>query len=98
MQSIKGESFDRKNEIRACFDCGTVDLFKIKVSNIDYLGAPIMITCDGIHDYVGSFCVRISRGMFALLPIRNTIVYVLLDKKTIVSVNFNRQILSKIKF
>ena len=36
--------------------------------------------------------------MFALLPIRNTIVHSVLDGKTIVSVDFDRQNLSKIKF
>ena len=36
--------------------------------------------------------------MFALLPIRNTIVHSVLDGKTILSVDFDRQSLSKVKF
>lgn len=46
------ENFERKNEITACFGGGSADLFKIKISNIDPLSAPIMITSDGIHDYL----------------------------------------------
>ncbi len=51
-----------------------------------------------LQDYVGSVCIRIARDMFALLPIRNTIVHAVLDGKTIVSVDFDRQNLSKVKF
>lgn len=46
------ESFNRKNEIIACFGGGFSDLFKVKVNYIDQLVAPIMITSDGIHDYL----------------------------------------------
>ncbi len=46
------EKFERKNEITACFGGGTPDLFKVKVSCIEPLAAPIMITSDGIHDYL----------------------------------------------
>lgn len=48
------ENFDRKNEITACFGGGNSELFKIKVKNIDALVAPIMITSDGIHDYLNT--------------------------------------------
>lgn len=51
-----------------------------------------------LQDYVCSVCIRIARDMFALLPIRNTIVHAVLDGKTIVSVDFDRQNLSKVKF
>lgn len=51
-----------------------------------------------LQDYVCSVCIRIARDMFALLPIRNTIVHTVLDGKTIVSVDFDRQNLSKVKF
>lgn len=51
-----------------------------------------------LQDYVCSVCIRIARDMFALLPIRNTVVHAVLDGKTIVSVNFDRQNLSKVKF
>ena len=48
--------------------------------------------------YNDSVCIRIARDMFALLPIRNTIVHSVLDGKTILSVDFDRQSLSKVKF
>ncbi len=46
------KSFERKNEITACFGGGSSDLFKVKVSHIEPLTAPIMITSDGIHDHL----------------------------------------------
>ena len=46
------ENFNRKNEITACFGGGSSDLFKIKIEQIESLAAPIMITSDGIHDYL----------------------------------------------
>lgn len=51
-----------------------------------------------LQDYVCSVCIRIARDMFALLPIKNTLVHAVLDGKTIVSVVFDRQSLSKVKF
>lgn len=45
-------SFERKNEITACFGGGSADLFKVKVSQMEPLVAPILITSDGIHDYL----------------------------------------------
>lgn len=45
-------SFERKNEITACFGGGSYDLFKVKVTYIEPLLAPVMITSDGIHDYL----------------------------------------------
>ena len=51
-----------------------------------------------LQDYVCSVCIRIARDMFALLPIRNTIVHTVLDGETIVSVDFDRENLSKVKF
>lgn len=46
------DSFERKNEITACFGGGSQNLFKVKVTHIEPLAAPIMITSDGIHDYI----------------------------------------------
>ena len=46
------DSFERKNEITACFGGGSQDLFKMKVTYIEPLAAPVMITSDGIHDYL----------------------------------------------
>lgn len=48
----EAEGFDRKNEITACFGGGKAELFKIKVSSIDTNSAPLMITSDGIHEYL----------------------------------------------
>ena len=50
------------------------------------------------QDYVCSVCIRIARDMFALLPIKDTIIHAVLDGKTIVSVKFDRAKLSKVKF
>lgn len=51
-----------------------------------------------LQDYVCSVCIRIARDMFALLPVRNTIVHSVLNGQTVVSVDFDRQSLSKVKF
>ena len=44
-------TFDRKNEITACFG-GSEGLFKMKLSTIEPLICPIIITSDGIHDHL----------------------------------------------
>ncbi len=46
------DSYERKNEITACFGGGSKTLFDIKFSTIGPIVAPIIITSDGIHDYV----------------------------------------------
>jgi serine/threonine protein phosphatase PrpC len=46
------DSFERKNEITACFGGGSADLFKVRVNYIEPIVAPVMITSDGIHDYL----------------------------------------------
>lgn len=46
------ENFDKKNEITACFGGGTTELFRIKISSIEINNSPIIITSDGIHDYL----------------------------------------------
>lgn len=48
----EAENFERKNEIIACFGGGSSELFKMKVSYIENITAPIIITSDGIHDYL----------------------------------------------
>lgn len=48
----EAESFDRKNEITACFGGGRADLFKIKLNNIESVTSPILFTSDGIHDFL----------------------------------------------
>lgn len=49
----EAENFDKKNEIIACFGGGTPALFKTKVSVIE-IASPVLITSDGIHDYVSA--------------------------------------------
>lgn len=51
-----------------------------------------------LQDYVCSVCIRIARDMFALLPISKVIVHAVLDGETILSIDFGRQNLSKVKF
>lgn len=88
------------------YEFGTDDAKKIEVEfnvNINALSeAKKTMSNDEynllLQDYVCSVCIRIARDMFALLPIRNTIVHAVLDGETIVSVDFDRQNLSKIKF
>ena len=52
LSSEEVESFDRKNEITACFGGGAAHLFKMKYCTIDSLESPLMMTSDGIHDYI----------------------------------------------
>lgn len=53
---------------------------------------------DLLQDYVCSTCIRIARDMFALLPIGTTIVHATLNGNTVVSVIFDRNTLSRIRF
>lgn len=88
------------------FEFGTDDSKKIEVEfnvNINVLTKAkreLTITEYNLllQDYVCSVCIRIARDMFSLLPIRNTIVHAVLDGQIIVSVNFDRTNLSKVKF
>jgi protein phosphatase len=60
------DSFERKNEITACFGGGSQSLFKVKVTHIDPLAAPVMITSDGIHDYLSVDQMEDIIGEFGL--------------------------------
>ena len=51
-----------------------------------------------LQDFVCSMSLRIARDMFALLPVKNTVVHTVLDGETIFSVDFDRTNLSKINF
>ncbi len=51
-----------------------------------------------LQDFVCSVCIRIARDMFALLPINHTIVHAVMNEDTVVSVDFDRAKLSKVKF
>lgn len=88
------------------YEFGTDDSKKIEVEfdvNIDALSEAKQSMSNAeynllLQDYVCSICIRIARDMFALLPIRNTIIHTVLEGKTILSVNFDRESLSKVKF
>lgn len=88
------------------YEFGTDDAKKIEVEfnvNVDALSEAKKAMSNTeynllLQDYVCSICIRIARDMFALLPIRNTIVHTVLDGETILSVDFDRQNLSKVKF
>ncbi len=51
-----------------------------------------------LQDYICSVCIRIARDMFALLPVTHTVVHAVLNEETVVSVDFDRAKLSKVKF
>ena len=51
-----------------------------------------------LQDFVCSLSIRVARDMFALLPVRRTIVNTVLDGQVILSVDFDREFLSVVKF
>lgn len=50
-----------------------------------------------LQEYVCSVCIRVARDMFALLPISNAMIHAVIDDLTIVSVDFDRDALAKVK-
>ncbi len=48
----EADAFNRKNEITSCFGGGKAALFRIKISALDTHFAPIVLTSDGVHDYL----------------------------------------------
>lgn len=52
LSSDEVKNFDRKNEITACFGGGNENYFKIRVEPMSTIVSPIMITSDGVHDYL----------------------------------------------
>ncbi len=54
LSQAEAETFDRKNEITACFGGGNPKYLDIKISSIGKLSCPIMITSDGLHDYLSA--------------------------------------------
>ena len=85
-----GTDDPKKIEVEFNVNVSALSVAKRKLTNTEYNLL--------LQDYVCSVCIRIARDMFALLPIRNTIVHAVLDNQTIVSVDFDRQTLSRIKF
>ena len=53
---------------------------------------------DLLQDFICSLSIRIARDMFALLPINHTIVHAVMDNQTVLSVDFDRERLSGVKF
>lgn len=51
-----------------------------------------------LQDYICSVCIRIARDMFALLPVAHTLIHAVLSGNTVISVDFDRGNLSKVKF
>ncbi len=47
-------SFERKNEITACFGGGNAAYFKLKTYELGGIASPFVITSDGIHDYLSA--------------------------------------------
>ena len=53
---------------------------------------------DLLQDFLCSLSIRIARDMFALLPINHTIIHAVMDHNTVLSVDFDRNTLSKVKY
>ena len=51
-----------------------------------------------LQDYVCSCSIRVARDIFALLPVSHVIVHAVLEEDTVLSVDFERRIFSKLKF
>ena len=83
---------DNPNKIEVEFNINTkaLETVKKKLNNSDFNLL--------LQDYICSICIRIARDMFALLPINDTIIHAVLNDKTVISVDFDRQNLSKVKF
>ena len=44
--------FNRKNEITSCFGGGNKNIFNIKYQHLLQINSPLLITSDGVHDYL----------------------------------------------
>ena len=53
---------------------------------------------DLLQDYVCSCAIRVARDIFALLPVSHVIVHALSEGITILSVDFERRIFTKLRF
>ena len=88
------------------FDFGTDDPSKIEVEytiNTDVLSRARQTMSrqdynDLLQDFVCSLSIRIARDMFALLPINHAIIHTVMDNQTILTVDFDRESLSRVKF
>lgn len=85
-----GTDSSSKIEVEFTVNENILSLAKRQLSTIEYNNL--------LQDYICSVCIRIARDMFALLPVVNTIVHAVLSGNTIISVDFDRANLSKVKF
>lgn len=53
---------------------------------------------DLLQDYICSCSIRVARDIFALLPVSHVIVHAVSDGSTVLSVDFERRIFTKMKF
>ena len=88
--------------------------FEFGTDNADYIEVEFIINTDVLlqarqtlsrreyndllQDFICSLSIRIARDMFALLPINHTIVHAVMDNQTVLSVDFDREKLSSVKF
>lgn len=85
-----GTDDPQKMEVEFVVNEAALSDAKKQMNNLEYN--------DLLQDYVCSTCIRIARDMFALLPIGTTIVHATLNGNTVVSVAFDRNTLSRIRF
>lgn len=85
-----GTDDPKKIEVEFVVNMSALSSARTQMSKRDYN--------DLLQDYVASVCIRIARDMFALLPISNTIVHAVIGNDTVLSVDFDRTTLSKLKF
>ena len=88
------------------FECGTDNPnimfveFETKQDEIMPSKSSMRITDynDLLQDYVCSCAIRIARDIFALLPVSHVIVHALSEGSTVLSVDFERRIFTKLRF
>lgn len=88
------------------FECGTDNPnymfveFETKQDEIMPSKSSMKITeyNDLLQDYVCSCAIRVARDIFALLPVSHVIVHALSEGNTVLSVDFERRIFTKLRF
>lgn len=88
------------------FECGTDDPnimfveFETKQEEIMPSKSSMEITEYNVllQDYICSCSIRVARDIFALLPVSHVIVHAVSDGDTVLSVDFERRIFTKMKF
>lgn len=88
------------------FECGTDNPnymfveFETKQDEIMPSKSSMEITDynDLLQDYVCSCAIRVARDIFALLPVSHVIVHALSEGNTVLSVDFERRIFTKLRF